>query len=31
MMNVGSEYERMPKLEDIDREIQDIQKRMRRF
>jgi len=31
MMNLGSEYERMLKLEDIDREIQDIQKRMRRF
>lgn len=31
MMNVGWEYERMLKLEDIDREIRDVQKRMIRF
>lgn len=31
MMNVGSEYERMLKLEAIDREIRDVQKRMIRF
>jgi len=31
MMNVGLEYERMLKLEDIDREIRDVQKRMIRF
>ena len=31
MMNVGWEYERMLKLEDIDREIQEVHKRMIRF
>ena len=31
MMKVVLECRRMPKLEDIDREIKDIQKRMRRF
>lgn len=31
MMNVGLEYERMLKLEAIDREIRDVQKRMIRF
>ena len=30
-MNVGLEYERMLKLEDIDRVIRDVQKRMIRF
>jgi hypothetical protein len=31
MMNTVSVYERTPKLEAIDREIQDVQKRMLRF
>jgi len=30
-MKVGLECREMPKLEDIDREIKDIEKRMRRF